>query len=250
MNRFYAVESFMTPTGSSADHRLNVPRHEFGIVLKELAGELKKLGLNINAKSMKTSNHLWVKTVAEDLMKDKGQSIIIGGSDLSPELHCLIAGINSQLEAPIDYYPLDRSHVTSMTDFKALCEKMRKGLVDNLIILGGNPVYDAPADYNFEGGLSNVKSSVHLSDFYDETSKHCQWNIAQSHFFEAWGDAMTYDGYASVIQPQIRPLFDSRSALQVLNPVVFKEDRSSYDTIKKIWKTRRYWENDFVFIFG
>ena len=71
MNRFYAVESFMTPTGSSADHRLNVPRHEFGIVLKELAGELKKLGLNINAKSMKTSNHLWIKTVAEDLMKEK-----------------------------------------------------------------------------------------------------------------------------------------------------------------------------------
>ena len=109
--------------------------------------------------------------------------------------------------------------------FKALCEKMRKGLVDNLIILGGNPVYDAPADYNFEECLSNVKSSVHLSDFYDETSKHCQWNIAQAHFFEAWGDAMTYDGYASVIQPQIRQLFDSRSALQVLTPVIFKEDR-------------------------
>ena len=245
MNRFYAVESFMTPTGSSADHRLNVPRHEFGIVLKELAGELKKLGLNINAKSMKTSNHLWIKTVAEDLMKDKGQSIIIGGSDLSPELHCLIAGINSQLEAPIDYYPLDRSHVTSMKDFKALCEKMRKGLVDNLIILGGNPVYDAPADYNFEVGLSNVKSSVHLSDFYDETSKHCQWNIAQAHFFEAWGDAMTYDGYASVIQPQIRPLFDSKSALQVLTPVVFKEDRSSYDTIKKVWKDGIVKESNF-----
>ena len=245
MNRFYAVESFMTPTGSSADHRLNVPSHEFGIVLKELAGELKKLGLNINAKSMKTSNHLWIKTVAEDLMKDKGQSIIIGGSDLSPELHCLIAGINSQLEAPIDYYPLDRSHVTSMKDFKALCEKMRKGLVDNLIILGGNPVYDAPADYNFEECLSNVKSSVHLSDFYDETSKHCQWNIAQAHFFESWGDAMTYDGYASVIQPQIRPLFDSRSALQVLNPVIFKEDRSSYDTIKKVWKDSIVKESNF-----
>jgi molybdopterin-containing oxidoreductase family iron-sulfur binding subunit len=122
---------------------------------------------------------------------------------------------------------------------------MRKGLVDNLIILGGNPVYDAPADYNFEECLSKVKSAVHLSDFYDETSKNCQWNIAQSHFFEAWGDAMTYDGYASVIQPQIRPLFDSRSALQVLNPVVFKEDRSSYDTIKKIWKDGIVKESNF-----
>jgi molybdopterin-containing oxidoreductase family iron-sulfur binding subunit len=47
---------------------------------------------------------------------------------------------------------------------------------------------------------------------------------------------MTYDGYASIIQPQIRPLFDSKSAIQVLAPVVFKEDRSSYDTVKNVWK--------------
>jgi len=245
MNRLYVVESFMSATGSSADHRLNVPNHEFGLLLKELAGELKKLGLNINAKPIKTSNHLWIKTVAEDLMKDRGQSIIIGGSDLSSDLHCLIAGINNQLQAPIDYYPLDRSHITSMKDFKALCEKMKKGLIDNLIILGGNPVYDAPSDYNFELCLSKVKSAVHLSDFYDETSKHCQWNIAQAHFFESWGDAMTYDGYASVIQPQIRPLFGSKSALQVLTPVIFKEDRSSYDIIKKVWKDDIVKESNF-----
>ena len=245
MNRLYVVESFMTPTGSSSDHRLNVPRHEFGLVLKELAGELKKLGLNINAKSMNTSNHLWIKTVAEDLMKNKGQSIIIGGSDLSVDLQCLIAGINSQLQAPIDYYPLDKAHVTSMEDFKVLCQKMNKGLIDNLIILGGNPVYDAPADYKFKACLSNVKSAVHLSNSYDETSKHCQWHIAQAHFFEAWGDAMTYDGYVSVIQPQIRPLFDSRSAIQVLTPIIFKEDRSSYDTIKKVWKDSIVKESNF-----
>ncbi len=64
----------------------------------------------------------------------------------------------------------------------------------------------APSDCNFEASLKKVKSAVHLSNFYDETSKHCQWNIAQAHFFETWGDAMTYDGYASIIQPQIRPL--------------------------------------------
>tara|TARA_B100001093_G_scaffold7920_1_gene7692 strand:+ start:722 stop:3805 length:3084 start_codon:yes stop_codon:yes gene_type:complete len=245
MNRLYVVESFMTPTGSSADHRLNVPNHEFSSVLKELAGELKKLGLKIDASPMKTSNYLWIKTVAEDLMKNKGESIIIGGSDLSPDIHCLIAGINSQLNAPIDYYPLSSSHVTSMTDFKALCKKMAKGSVDNLIILGGNPVYDAPADYNFEASLKKVKSSVHLSNIYDETSKHCQWNIAQAHFFETWGDAMTYDGYASIIQPQIRPLFDSKSAIQVLTPLVFKEDRSSYDTVKNVWKNSIIKETNF-----
>ena len=93
MNRLYVVESFMTPTGSSADHRLNVPNHQFVSVLRELAGELKKLGLKIDAKAIKSSNHLWIKTVAEDLIKNKGESIIIGGSDLPEDIHCLITGI-------------------------------------------------------------------------------------------------------------------------------------------------------------
>jgi Fe-S-cluster-containing dehydrogenase component/anaerobic selenocysteine-containing dehydrogenase len=236
MNRLYVVESSMTPTGSSADHRLNLPNYQFRNMLEELAGELKKLGLNIDAKPIKSSNHLWIKTVAEDLMKNKGESIIIGGSDLSSDMHCLIAGINNQLKAPIDYYPLTSAQLTSMNDFSLLCNKMAKGLINNLIILGGNPAYDAPADYKFKESIKKVKSTVHLSNIYDETSKLCEWNIAQAHFFETWGDAMTYDGFASIIQPQIRPLFDSKSAIQVLSSIIYSQDKSSYDTVKNVWK--------------
>ena len=65
MNRLYVVESSMTSTGASADHRLNIPTSELDIVLKELCSELKKLGMNISAGSLKTSNNLWIKTVAE-----------------------------------------------------------------------------------------------------------------------------------------------------------------------------------------
>ena len=39
MNRLYVVESSMTSTGASADHRLNVPVGEFNLVLKELCSE-------------------------------------------------------------------------------------------------------------------------------------------------------------------------------------------------------------------
>ena len=60
MNRLYVVESSMTSTGASADHRLNIPTSELDIVLKELCSELKKLGMNISAGSLKTSNNLWI----------------------------------------------------------------------------------------------------------------------------------------------------------------------------------------------
>ena len=73
------------------------------------------------------------------------------------------------------------------------------GKVDLLVILGGNPVYTAPADLQFAKALEKVQVRVHLSDFEDETSALCQWQIPAAHFLESWGDARAFDGTASLI---------------------------------------------------
>ena len=238
MNRLYVAESSISSTGSSADHRLNVAQHEMENLLAELAYELKMLGLSVNANKVKGPNNLWIKAAAKDLMTNKGESIILGGSSLSKEFHQLIALINNQLNAPVDYYPLSSSQVSSINDFKSLCDDMKKGKIENLIILGANPVYDSPSDFDFAKSLANVKNTVHLANIVDETSKLCSWNIAMNHYFECWGDAMTYDGFVSVVQPQIMPLFDSKSAIQVLSPIVYSEEKSAYETVKNVWKSK------------
>ena len=207
-------------------------------LLAELAYELKQLGLPVNANKVKGPNNLWVKAAAQDLMTRKGESIILGGSSLSKEFHQLIAQINHELKAPVDYYPLSLSQVSSIKDLKSLCDDMNKGKIENLIILGANPVYDSPSDFDFAKSLSNVKNTVHLTNILDETSKLCSWNIAMNHYFECWGDAMTYDGYVSVVQPQIMPLFGSKSAIQVLSPIVYSKEQSAYDTVKSVWKSK------------
>ena len=246
MNRLYVAESSISSTGSSADHRLNVPNHKLREILLELAYELKVLGLKIDAKKFKSSNNLWVKAAAEDLMKHKGgESIILGGTQLSSDVHHLIASINYVLQAPIDYYPLDRSQISSTNQFAKLCSRMKKGEVEHLVILGANPVYDSPADFEFRKLIKNVPSTVHLTNIIDETSKMCQWNIALTHYFECWGDAMTYDGFASVVQPQIMPLFDSKSVIQVLSPIIYDEEKSSYDIVKSVWKSNIIKESNF-----
>ena len=48
---------------------------------------------------------------------------------------------------------------------------------------------------------------------------------------------MTYDGYVSIVQPQIMPLFDSKSIIQVLSPIVHWKEQSAYDTVKNVWKS-------------
>ena len=67
-------------------------------ILAELSYELKKLGLSVDANKVKSSNNLWIKAAAEDLMSNRGDSIILGGSQLSPEFHQLIALLNNQLK--------------------------------------------------------------------------------------------------------------------------------------------------------
>ena len=168
MNRLYVAESSISSTGSSADHRLNVAQHEMENLLAELAYELKVLGLPINANKVKGPNNLWIKAAAKDLMSNEGESILLGGSSLSKEFHQLIALINYQLNAPVDYYPLSLSQVSSINDFKSLCDDMKKGKIENLIILGANPVYDSPSDFDFAKSLRKVKNTVHLTNIVDE----------------------------------------------------------------------------------
>ncbi|HEX4589810.1 MAG TPA: hypothetical protein VH120_07770, partial [Gemmataceae bacterium] len=84
------------------------------------------------------------------------------------------------------------------------------------LILGGNPVFTAPADVNFRKCLDKVPLRIHLNQYEDETSRLCHWHVPEAHFLEAWGDARTFDGTATIMQPLIAPLYGGRSALEVL----------------------------------
>ena len=101
--------------------------------------------------------------------------------------------------------------------------------VDLLIILGGNPVYTAPADLNFADALAKAQLRVHLSLYDDETSALCQWQIPEAHFLEAWSDARAYDGTVSIVQPLIAPLYGGRSAHEVLAAMSDRPERSGYE---------------------
>src|SRR2546430_3561429 len=89
--------------------------------------------------------------------------------------------------------------------------------VKTLIILGGNPIYDAPADLNFAGKLADIETSIHLSEYDDETSKKCKWHVPRAHFLETWGDSRTWDGTITLAQPLIMPLYGGLSPAELLS---------------------------------
>src|SRR5262249_20440347 len=135
----------------------------------------------------------WVNAIAKDLRAHHGASAIIAGEGQPPIVHALAHALNDALGnvgrtvkyiAPVAANPRDQ-----FADLKSLMGGMSAGRVEMLIILGGNPVYDAPADLDFAAQLQRVPQRVHLGLYQDETAAQCDWHLPQAHFLEAWGDA-------------------------------------------------------------
>src|SRR5207302_806844 len=131
------------------------------------------------------------------------------------------------------------SNTDNQTDsLKELVGDMREGKVDLLFIIGGNPAYDAPADFGFADALKNTKIPlrVHLGLYQNETAELCHWHVNEAHYLEAWGDARAYDGTASIVQPLIAPLYGGKSAHEVLAAMSDRPERSGYDLVRELWK--------------
>jgi molybdopterin-containing oxidoreductase family iron-sulfur binding subunit len=116
-----------------------------------------------------------------------------------------------------------------------LVETLNAGGVSLLVILGGNPVYNTPAALKFAEALEKATLRVHLSSQQNETSDHCHWVVPESHYLECWGDLRAFDGTMSVVQPLIRPLYNSKSPVEVLSLLMGQEAPTDYDLVHGAW---------------
>jgi molybdopterin-containing oxidoreductase family iron-sulfur binding subunit len=113
---------------------------------------------------------------------------------------------------------------------------MQGGTVQTLVVLGGNPVFDAPADLDFASAMAKVPHSIVLAHSVDETATKAEWHIPRAHYLESWGDARAIGGPLSVVQPLILPLFGGRTPVEVLGLMAGGQDRPGYDIVQETWK--------------
>ncbi len=221
MSRIYSIESNFTKTGGFADHRLPVRSELIKPILLGLENLIAKRQLSEvgNAAILKEAKVVdFITALAGDLTKNKGRSLVTVGSEQPAEVHAIAARINATLGAngnTVFYTPVAErlSHLDSLA---ALLKEMNTGKVENLLILGGNPVYDAPVDASFAAALAKVKTSYHLSTTHNETSKLSNWHINRAHYLESWGDSRSFDGTVSIVQPMIKPLYKGMSVIDLL----------------------------------
>jgi len=238
MNRLYAVESTLSTTGSKADHRVPVRPSDVEAFSRALASAL---GVpNAPSTPVAPGWQVFLNAAAQDLAAHKGTSLVVAGDQQPAAVHALAHAINHTLGSvgtTVTYSdPIEADPVDQVTDLRDLVADVNGGLVDVLLIAGGNPVYDAPADLRFGDALAKVAFSVHLSLYADETSAKCQWHIPEAHFLEAWSDARAFDGTASIVQPLVAPLYGGKSVHEVLAIIAGTAERSGYDIVRETWK--------------
>ncbi len=239
MSRLYAFEAAPTLFGAMADHRFRVRPSQALAVAQALA---TRLGLGGGpAATVAGVDAKVLDAVAADLEANRGASILVAGAYQSPQVHALLHAINAQLgnlgRTVVTTEPVLPRPVSNVADIKALTEAMQAGRVRALLILGGNPVYDAPADVEFGERLKAVKLTAHLSLYKDETSSACKWQLPASHFLEAWGDGRGHDGTAGVVQPLIEPMYDTKSAVELVDALL-RRSRPGLECVRSHWQPR------------
>ncbi len=218
MNRLYAIESSFTLVGSMADHRLRLASSHMLAFAAALAGKITgdatfaPLAQGLAFKDMDK----WLDACAADLLAHKGESVIVAGSHLPPQVHAIAYALNvvlGNVGKTVDFVEVP---VNTAATISTLASAIKAGSVKTLVVLGGNPAYDAPADLVFADLLKSVPEVVRYGYYADETSAVSGAHIPAAHYLESWGDARTADGMIVPVQPMILPLFNGLTEIEVL----------------------------------
>ncbi len=242
MNRLYVVENAFSITGGMADHRLRKRSGEIGEFTLALAEQLKRQGLglpDLPENNNPDKDDKWLEALAKDLISAKGKSLVVAGRRQPVWVHELVFVINEALGnfgRTIVFHKIDDSVLSSTNDMRELARAMHDGKVGTLVILGGNPVYDAPVDIEFEKALGRVENTVHFSGYLDETSRLVGWHIPKAHYLESWGDVRSDDGTTGVIQPMIEPLFGGKADAEFYALLSTGRDKRGYEIVRETWK--------------
>jgi molybdopterin-containing oxidoreductase family iron-sulfur binding subunit len=226
MNRLYVVENRYTVTGGMADHRLRIPASEVATFAVQLAAEISKttgdatlsaIGQTLGSTTATAAFPPgWIEELAKDLVANRGKALVLAGSAQPAPVHLLAAAINSALGA-LGNTVVGIAQVSQPTaTIQELAKEISDKSVTTLIMLGCNPVYDAPADLDWPKLQAAIPEVIRVGHHIDETAELSTWCVPRAHYLEYWGDGRSSDGTYVAVQPMILPLYGGWSDNDVL----------------------------------
>ena len=246
LNRLYVLESMPSNTGSVADHRMAATPSEIARFALALAAELGVGGAAApGSAGLSDEARRWVAAVADDLRSHRGSAVVIPGDGMPPAVHSLAHAINEAIGAvgrTLRYLePLgggvEGGQAGQVEDLRTLVRELEAGEVDTLLVLGTNPVFDAPADLRFAEAITKAQLRIHAGLYQDETAEYCQWHVPMAHFLESWSDTRSIDGTVAIVQPLIEPLYGGHTAHEIVAQFTGQPTASSQEIVREHWST-------------
>jgi MoCo/4Fe-4S cofactor protein with predicted Tat translocation signal len=236
MSRFYMVESTPTNTGGKADHRIALRASEVEQFARAVAQQLGAGG----GGQVKPEHQKFLNALIKELQAHRGRALVVVGDHQPATVHALAHAINSALGAvgnTVMYSdPVPQMNAGANDSLRQLAGELNTGKIDLLIMLGVNPVYDAPADLGFLDALKKVAFRVHYGLYQDETSDWCHWHVNATHYMEMWSDARAFDGTASIVQPLIAPLYGGKSVHEIVELLNEKPQANGFEVVRAYWQ--------------
>ena len=233
-NRFYAIESAPTISGSVADHRFPAKSSEIAPIAYQLA---KALG--VSAPDRGTAEPAWLSALAQDLQSAKGRSVVIPGEYQPEHVHLAAYAINAALgNVGQTVYLVDAVEPDNTGTLADLTGDLNAGKIETLVILSSNPVYTAPGPLQFKEAIRKARMVVRLGQMFDETSLFSHWHVPEAHYLETWSDCRAFDGTVTIQQPLVEPLYGGKSAHEIVAILLGKPDQTSHDAVKTYWQSQ------------
>jgi len=250
MNRLYVVENRFTLTGGMADHRLRVQASRVGAFATAIARQVADStgdavlaqmlqGVSIDPVEFPAD---WVREAAADLIANRGRSLVIAGHRQPVAVQGLVAGINSalgNLGKTLVGKPAQSAPSAGIAD---VAKAAGEGRLKTLILIGGNPAYDAPSDLGWAKLQKDFREEkggvvIRLSSQEDETSRLATWHAPLAHYLESWSDARAFDGSYLSVQPMILPLFGGWSEIDVLAKLAGRQKPEGPELVQETFRS-------------
>lgn len=242
MLRHVQVEALMSVAGSNADLRVPVAAGEEALVLATLLQEVSKLsGRSIESPAVQMDGRLLatVRTVAADLWKAKGKSLVLSGSNRVDDQMAVntINELLGNIGRSVKLMPAGEVAVAADGRFENLVSDMVGGKVSALLSVDANPGHAYYSTERWQNGVSKVPLHISLAEAPNETSKSAHYICPGNHFLESWNDHSLGGGKYGLTQPTIQPLRATRMFQESLLRWA-GETLDYYDFIRSHWKAQ------------
>ncbi|WP_420571774.1 TAT-variant-translocated molybdopterin oxidoreductase [Kordia sp.] len=232
MSRHVQFESNMTLSGANADKRVPLSPSDQKVALAKIYAEIT--GNSVSGRKLSDKVEDAIKKAARQAKLAGSKAVVVSGIN-DVDAQSLVLAINEYLNSEaFDKGAPRKIRQGSDKAVAKLISDMKAGAVGGIIMAGVNPVYTLANGNEFAENLKKLDLAVTFTMKEDETALHTKYVAAAPHYLESWGDVEMKKGHYSVMQPTIRPLFDTRQFQEALLKWTGNE-KAYYEYVKETW---------------